>query len=83
MREAGITDIWLPPPSASVAREGYLPTRLYNLDSAYGSHKDLRALLRALQVRLSIQDVWVETTLRRGTGMGGRGSFLSIFSACS
>mmetsp|Transcript_20535 Transcript_20535/g.53721 ORF Transcript_20535/g.53721 Transcript_20535/m.53721 type:complete len:592 (+) Transcript_20535:187-1962(+) len=49
MREAGFTDIWLPPPSQSVAKEGYLPTKLYDLDSAYGSYKELRALLRTLQ----------------------------------
>jgi hypothetical protein len=29
IREIGFTDIWLPPPSQSVAREGYLPTKLY------------------------------------------------------
>lgn len=51
MREAGFTDIWLPPPSASVAREGYLPTKLYDLDSAYGGYRELRALLRELQAQ--------------------------------
>eukprot|EP00192_Tetraselmis_astigmatica_P003233 CAMPEP_0117666486 /NCGR_PEP_ID=MMETSP0804-20121206/10405_1 /TAXON_ID=1074897 /ORGANISM="Tetraselmis astigmatica, Strain CCMP880" /LENGTH=548 /DNA_ID=CAMNT_0005474041 /DNA_START=481 /DNA_END=2127 /DNA_ORIENTATION=+ len=51
MREAGITDIWLPPPSQSVAKEGYLPTKLYDLNSAYGSYKELRALLRTLQAQ--------------------------------
>jgi len=51
MREAGITDIWLPPPSQSVAREGYLPTKLYDLNSAYGNYKELRALLRTLQAQ--------------------------------
>lgn len=49
MREAGFTDIWLPPPSQSVAKEGYLPTKLYDLNSAYGTYKELRALLRTLQ----------------------------------
>ena len=51
MREAGITDIWLPPPSQSVAKEGYLPTKLYDLNSAYGTYKELRALLRTLQAQ--------------------------------
>mmetsp|Transcript_2625 Transcript_2625/g.4408 ORF Transcript_2625/g.4408 Transcript_2625/m.4408 type:complete len:583 (-) Transcript_2625:304-2052(-) len=51
IREIGFTDIWLPPPSQSVAREGYLPTKLYDLDSAYGSYKELRSLLRTMQAQ--------------------------------
>ena len=34
----GITDLWLPPCSASVAPQGYLPSQLFNLDgSKYGN----------------------------------------------
>ena len=38
----GFTVVWLPPPTASVAPQGYMPTDLYNLNSAYGSEEDLR-----------------------------------------
>jgi len=44
--EAGVTHVWLPPPSQSVSAEGYMPTVLYNMDSKYGSHKELKELLR-------------------------------------
>ena len=37
-KELGITDLWLPPCSASVAPQGYLPSQLFNLDgSKYGN----------------------------------------------
>jgi len=46
LAEIGITDIWLPPPSASVAPQGYLPSQLFNLDgSKYGSQKSLEDLI--------------------------------------
>lgn len=38
----GFTVVWLPPPTASVAPQGYMPLDLYNLNSAYGSEEDLR-----------------------------------------
>jgi alpha-amylase len=39
----GATHVWLPPPSASVAPEGYLPGQLYDIDgSAYGTARDLK-----------------------------------------
>eukprot|EP00746_Dinoflagellata_sp_MGD_P123426 gnl/MRDRNA2_/MRDRNA2_58076_c0_seq1.p1 gnl/MRDRNA2_/MRDRNA2_58076_c0~~gnl/MRDRNA2_/MRDRNA2_58076_c0_seq1.p1 ORF type:complete len:855 (+),score=118.50 gnl/MRDRNA2_/MRDRNA2_58076_c0_seq1:96-2660(+) len=45
----GITDVWLPPPSKSVDKEGYLPSQLYNLDASnYGTEIQLVELLAKL-----------------------------------
>jgi len=40
--EAGFSLAWLPPPTASVSRQGYMPTDLYNCNSAYGSADGLK-----------------------------------------
>jgi alpha-amylase len=52
--EAGLPEIepffdklWLPPPSDSLAPQGYLPRELYNLNSRYGSESQLRRLIQA------------------------------------
>lgn len=45
----GTTHAWLPPPSASVAPEGYLPGQLYDCNSAYGTADELRACCAALR----------------------------------
>ena len=44
-----MTHCWLPPPSQSVAAQGYLPGQLYNLDSKYGNKEELKALCTALK----------------------------------
>lgn len=41
--------MWLPPPSQSVAPQGYLPGRLYDLNTPYGSKDELKALTAALR----------------------------------
>lgn len=45
----GVTQLWLPPPSNSVSKQGYLPGQLYDLDTPYGSQEDLRRLLGMLR----------------------------------
>nr|AAA32928.1 alpha-amylase 2 [Hordeum vulgare] len=46
---AGVTHVWLPPPSYSVAGEGYMPGRLYDIDaSKYGNAAELKSLIGAL-----------------------------------
>ncbi|KAE8718133.1 hypothetical protein F3Y22_tig00110017pilonHSYRG00045 [Hibiscus syriacus] len=42
---AGVTHVWLPPPSQSVGPQGYLPGRLYDLDaSKHGSQAELKLI---------------------------------------
>ncbi|XP_073525856.1 uncharacterized protein [Phyllobates terribilis] len=41
----GFTIIWLPPPTESLAPEGYMPKDLYNLNSRYGSMDELKAVI--------------------------------------
>lgn len=46
----GVTDIWLPPPSQSVAPQGYLPSQLFNLNgSKYGTQASLQSLLENMR----------------------------------
>ena len=48
LSRSGIDLIWLPPPSDSMAPEGYMPRRLNVLDSGYGSAAQLVSAVRAL-----------------------------------
>ncbi|MED6209034.1 hypothetical protein PIB30_050725 [Stylosanthes scabra] len=42
LSQSGITAVWLPPPTQSVAPQGYMPSDLYNLNSSYGSMEELK-----------------------------------------
>eukprot|EP00198_Chlamydomonas_reinhardtii_P004968 XP_001694304.1 alpha-amylase-like protein [Chlamydomonas reinhardtii] len=44
-----VSHVWLPPPSRSVSKEGYLPGQLYDLDSEYGTKEQLTQLCAALK----------------------------------
>jgi hypothetical protein len=47
--DMGFTAVWLPPPTASVSPQGYMPTDLYDLNSKYGTEAELRSCLAALK----------------------------------
>ncbi|KAG6538213.1 alpha-amylase isozyme 3C-like [Zingiber officinale] len=45
---AGVTHVWLPPPSHSVSEQGYMPGRSYDLDaSRYGNLNELKSVVDA------------------------------------
>lgn len=45
----GFSYVWLPPPTASVSPEGYMPTDYFNLSSCYGDEAGLRRAVAALK----------------------------------
>jgi alpha-amylase len=57
IKSAGFTWIWMPPPSDSLASQGYIPRRWYVLDTPYGSEAELRNTLRALEPVKALADV--------------------------
>ncbi len=57
IKESGFTLVWFPPPSDSVAYEGYIPRELNKLDSKYGSATELRAAIEALKPVKAIADI--------------------------
>ncbi|PSR87722.1 Alpha-amylase [Actinidia chinensis var. chinensis] len=59
LSQCGITAVWLPPPTESVAPQGYMPSDLYNLNSAYGSEEELQHCIEEMhnQDLLALGDV--------------------------
>ncbi|BBN06643.1 alpha-amylase [Marchantia polymorpha subsp. ruderalis] len=48
LKKCGITTIWMPPPTESVAPQGYMPGDLYNLNSAYGTVDELKQCIEEM-----------------------------------
>ncbi|KAL5095817.1 hypothetical protein RYX36_000144 [Vicia faba] len=48
LSKSGVTAVWLPPPTESVAPQGYMPSDLYNLNSSYGSKEELKHCIEEL-----------------------------------
>lgn len=48
IKEAGFTWVWFPPPSDSLAPEGYMPRRWFEFNTRYGTERELRDAIAAL-----------------------------------
>lgn len=59
IKDSGFTLVWFPPPSDSLAYEGYLPRKLDVLDSRYGSKSELKEAIAALDSVKAIADIVV------------------------
>src|SRR5436309_2586340 len=57
IRAAGFTWVWFPPPSDSLAPQGYIPRRWNSLDTPYGTEAELHAAIRALGPVKAMADV--------------------------
>lgn len=59
LSQSGITAVWFPPPTESVAPQGYMPSDLYNLNSAYGTVEELKHCIEELHAHdlLALGDV--------------------------
>ncbi|KAK1317361.1 hypothetical protein QJS10_CPA05g00937 [Acorus calamus] len=59
LSQSGMTAVWLPPPTQSVAPQGYMPSDLYNLNSAYGTEDELKQCIDEMHTQdlLALGDV--------------------------
>ncbi|RLM64936.1 hypothetical protein C2845_PM16G06550 [Panicum miliaceum] len=75
LAESGFTSAWLPPPTQSLSREGYLPQSLYCLDSCYGSLSELKSLLHKMHEHNLRAMADVVINHRIGTTQGSNGMY--------
>jgi alpha-amylase len=59
IRNAGFTWVWFPPPSDSLAPQGYIPRKWHVLNSAFGNEGELRSAIAALGPVKAMADVVV------------------------
>nr|XP_011467888.1 PREDICTED: uncharacterized protein LOC101298534 [Fragaria vesca subsp. vesca]XP_011467889.1 PREDICTED: uncharacterized protein LOC101298534 [Fragaria vesca subsp. vesca] len=59
LSKIGVTSVWFPPPTESVAPQGYMPSDLYNLNSAYGTEEELKYCIAEMHAHdlLALGDV--------------------------
>jgi alpha-amylase len=57
IKAAGFTWVWFPPPSDSLAPQGYIPRRWNVLDTSYGNRAELWTAIKALQPVKAMADV--------------------------
>src|SRR5262249_57595380 len=57
IKGAGFTWVWFPPPSDSLAPQGYIPRRWNVLDTPYGTEAELQDAIGALEPVRALADV--------------------------
>lgn len=68
IKSAGFSWIWFPPPSDSLAPQGYIPRRWNRLDTPFGSETELRSALQALGPVRALADVVINHRVGAHTG---------------
>ena len=80
--DVGITQIWLPPCTDSLAPEGYLPRDLSSLNSKYGDEAELRGLIGMLREK-NILPVLDAVLNHRCATHQGQGSKWNKWEGCA
>jgi alpha-amylase len=68
IQAAGFSWVWFPPPSDSLAPQGYIPKRWHLLDTPYGNERELREAIRVLQPVQALADVVLNHRVGVATG---------------
>jgi len=68
IRAAGFSWVWFPPASDSLAPQGYIPRRWYDLNTAYGKEGELRAAIDAMGEVKCLGDVVLNHRVGVATG---------------
>jgi alpha-amylase len=74
IKTAGFSGVWFPPPSDSIAPQGYLPRDLYNLNTSYGSMDQLKSVIACMgEYELHpMADIVVNHRCATSRGSGGK-----------
>jgi alpha-amylase len=81
LADMGFTHVWMPPPSDSAAREGYLPRQLNVLNSSYGSETDLKNAITAFTNR-GVKVV-ADVVINHRVGTANWADFTNLAWGCS
>jgi alpha-amylase len=68
IQSAGFSWAWFPPPSDSLAPEGYIPRRWDVLNTPYGSERELQAAIQALAPVKALADIILNHRVGVATG---------------
>jgi alpha-amylase len=68
IKAASFSCVWFPPPSDSLAPEGYIPRRWNVLNTPYGSEDEVRTALKALEPVKALADVVLNHRVGAHTG---------------
>jgi alpha-amylase len=68
IKTAGFDWVWFPPPSDSLAPQGYIPRRWNVLNTAFGNEEELRTAIRALEPVKALADMVLNHRVGVATG---------------